>query len=85
MTDRIRTDTSPATVEGQQMKAEDLEAWRAKQGYSVRQACKVLDISQNRYQRFMAGMKIPEHIGLACSAISYGLPPWHNPETPASN
>lgn len=54
----------------------DLEAWRAHMGYSIRRACVVLDISQDRWKRMASGGRIPAHIGLACAALAFGLPEW---------
>jgi plasmid maintenance system antidote protein VapI len=59
------------------MKASDLTAWIASRGLSHRGAAKALDVSGNRLYRFLDGsVRIPEHIALACAAISHPLPPW---------
>lgn len=47
----------------------DLDDWRSRMGYSVREACRELDISQDRWRRMMAGGRIPRHIDLACAAL----------------
>lgn len=61
------------------MTATDLQAWIDNRGLSQRGAAKALDISVNRLKRFLAGEShIPGHIGLACSAIVFGLPGWRN-------
>jgi transcriptional regulator with XRE-family HTH domain len=56
--------------------AADLEAWRAQKNLSIREACRLLDVSQDRWRRWMAGGRIPAHIALACAALAFGLPPW---------
>jgi hypothetical protein len=54
----------------------DLEAWRSRMGISVREACRQLDIAQDRWRRMMDGGRIPAHIGYACAALAFGLPQW---------
>jgi plasmid maintenance system antidote protein VapI len=55
----------------------DLATWIESRGLSHRGAAKALDISANRLYRFLEGSaRIPEHIALACAAISHPLPPW---------
>ena len=67
-------------VEYPSMQASDLEDWITSRGLGYRgkaTAAKELDISINRLNRFLDGsVRIPKHIGLACSAISFPLPPW---------
>lgn len=59
------------------MKPEDLKSWIASRGLSHRGAAKALDVSTDRLYRFLSGdVRIPEHIALACAAISHPLPPW---------
>lgn len=55
----------------------DLTAWIASRNLSHRAAARALDISVNRLNRLLDGTaRIPEHIALACAALSHPLPPW---------
>lgn len=59
------------------MTPEDLQAWISSRGLSHRGAARELDVSPNRLYRLLDGSaRIPEHIALACAAISHPLPPW---------
>jgi len=49
--------------------ADDLEKFRQRMGWSIRETCRQLDISQDRYRRFMDEQDIPRHIELACAAL----------------
>lgn len=57
----------------------DLEAWRSRMGWSVREACRQLGLSQDRWRRMAEGGRIPAHIALACAALAFGLPAWRVP------
>lgn len=57
------------------MSAEDFRRWRSTLRLSDAAAAAVLGVSRTtvaRYNREGA----PRHIGLACTAIAMGLPPW---------
>ena len=59
------------------MNPSDLTAWITSRGLSHRGAARALDISTDRLYRLLDGSaRIPEHIALACAAISHPLPPW---------
>lgn len=61
------------------MSPTDLKAWIASRGLSHRGAAKALDISVNRLYRLLDGSaRIPDHIALACAALSHPLPPWRS-------
>jgi hypothetical protein len=63
--------------EEDEVRPPDLAAWIASRSLSHRGAAKALDISTDRLYRFLDGsVRIPEHIALACAAISHPLPPW---------
>lgn len=61
------------------MTSSDLDAWLTLMDWSVREACRQLEISNDRWRRMMAGQRIPRHIALACAAIAFGLPAWRQP------
>jgi hypothetical protein len=68
------------------MTADDFNAWLEHTGFSGLEAARQLGTANNtivRYRRDGA----PHYIGLACSAICQGLPPWrkvHGPTDDAS-
>lgn len=57
------------------MSADDFNAWLAHMGWSMRKASIALGVSKNTIPRYCED-GAPEYIGLACSALAQGLPPW---------
>jgi transcriptional regulator with XRE-family HTH domain len=58
------------------MTPEQLEAFRARLGWTRRQLGRELGISQDRLRRFLSGTQaIPRSIALACAALAHGLAP----------
>jgi transcriptional regulator with XRE-family HTH domain len=58
------------------MTPEQLEAFRARLGWTRRQLGRELGISQDRLRRLMDGrVAIPRSIALACAALARGLLP----------
>ncbi len=55
----------------------DLEAFRARMGWTRKRLGNELGIAQDRLRRFLVGrVPIPRYIALACSALFYGLFPF---------
>jgi hypothetical protein len=56
--------------------ATDLRAFIAHMGWSERETARRLGCSQNGLRGWLARDTVPHYIGLACSALAHGLPPW---------
>jgi transcriptional regulator with XRE-family HTH domain len=53
-----------------------LLSWRTRLGFNKTEAAKALGLSRNGYDYYETGRhRIPLHIGLACKALEYNLPP----------
>lgn len=61
---------------GYSMTGAELKAWRKKQRLHSTLAAKMFGVSADTWTRWEAKEKLPAYVGLACSAISLGIPPW---------
>lgn len=57
------------------MTAKDFTAWMDHMGWNIQRTAIGLGIGRNTVSLYMKD-GAPEHIGLACSALAYGLPRW---------
>ncbi|MBC38906.1 MAG: hypothetical protein CMH91_07570 [Oceanicaulis sp.] len=63
------------------MTGKDFTAWLDHMGFKDAQAARALGgMSRNSIKKYK-DEGAPYHIGLACAALAYGLPPWKAPET----
>lgn len=68
--------TSTTTEEGADTGAA-LIAWRARMGFSQRDACEALGCSRGALGHWEQGThKVPKYIGLACAALTFGAEPY---------
>lgn len=59
------------------MTAAHLTQWREARGLSKLAASKALGLAYHTYCGYEAGKQpIPLYVALACSALSFDLPPW---------
>jgi transcriptional regulator with XRE-family HTH domain len=54
----------------------DLRLWIDTRNVSDREAARQLGCSRNTLRKWLRQEPIPLYIGLACSALAFGLPPW---------
>lgn len=53
---------------------QDLKIWRESMGYSLQDACNLLDVKQAQYNDWEHGTKpTPRYILLACAALALGI------------
>lgn len=57
------------------MTADDFNAWLEKEGFSAREAARHLGCSKDTVAKYKL-KGAPVYIGLACAALSFGLPAW---------
>jgi predicted transcriptional regulator len=57
------------------MTGEQLKAWRVRMRLRVGEAAEAIGVSRDTYRRMEQRDSLPKHFGLACAAISHGLPP----------
>ncbi|WP_408611041.1 helix-turn-helix domain-containing protein [Caulobacter hibisci] len=57
------------------MTGEQLKTWRTRMRLRAGEAAEALGVSRDTYRRMEGRLSLPKHIGLACAAISHGLPP----------
>lgn len=62
------------------MSADDFNAWLDHMGISGLEAARRLGVSKNTVPRYKIE-GAPLHIGLACAALAFGLPPWRKVES----
>ena len=61
----------------QDMTPQDLRAWQAHMGMTYDTAAQQLGVARSTYARWVAvDGHPPPLVGLACSALAAGLPPW---------
>lgn len=57
------------------MTGKQLKAWRTRHKLSATLAAQMLGVSADTWARWERRAKLPLYVGLACAAISHGLPP----------
>lgn len=60
------------------MEAKDFNAWIVHMGWSDSEVARRLGLSRNSVAKYRTE-GAPEHIGLACAALAFGLPAWRTP------
>ncbi len=59
------------------MTSDELRDWQAQQGLIYTTAAEALGVSRGTYSNYLNGhARIPKMLGLACAAISAGIPAW---------
>lgn len=69
---------------GARMTGDDLKAWKKHHRLHSSLAAKMLGVSADTWTRWEAKEKLPAYVGLACAAISFGLPPWRPSDVTAN-
>jgi hypothetical protein len=53
---------------------QDVKAWRASMGYTIEDACLLLEVKEDQYKAWENGARpVPRYIALACAALAMGI------------
>lgn len=62
--------TTTVDLDGARIAPSALEDWRYRMRWSIREACRQLEITQDRWRGMVSGSsRIPAHIWLACAEL----------------